>query len=58
LRIVEVNEYSREGGRIVIVNGELSYTPRSGYRGADSFWYVINDSLGRSNSAKVDVTVN
>lgn len=58
LRIVEVNGYSRNGGRIVIVDGRLRYTPKSGYRGADSFWYVINDSLGRSNSAKVNVTVN
>jgi hypothetical protein len=58
LYILEVNQYSVNGGQIVIQSGKLSYTPRSGYTGTDSFWYVIRDSLGRDNAAKVTVTIN
>ena len=57
LRITEVNAYSVNGGRVAIVNGQLRYTPKTGYRGTDSFWYAIADSLNRTNSAKVNVTI-
>ena len=57
LYIVDVNQYSVNGGQIAVVDGKLRYTPRSGYRGTDSFWYAIRDSLGRDNAAKVTVTV-
>ena len=57
LRITEVNAYSVNGGRVAIVNGQLRYTPKTGFRGTDSFWYAIADSLNRTNSAKVSVTV-
>ena len=57
LRITDVNEYSVSGGQIAIVSGQLRYTPRSGYRGTDSFWYVISDNIGRTNAAKVTMTV-
>lgn len=57
LRITSVNGYSSKGGRVFIVNGQLRYIPKSGFRGSDNFWYVIRDSLNRSNSAKVNVTV-
>ena len=58
LRVTDVNDYSKQGGRITIVNGQLRYTPKSGYQGSDSFWYVISDNINRTNAAKVTVTVN
>jgi|GEM_PF-1566898 len=57
LTILDVNQYSVNGGQIAIVDGKLRYTPRSGYRGTDSFWYAIRDSFGRDNAAKVTVRV-
>jgi hypothetical protein len=57
LSLLEVNEYSVNGGTVSIVSGKLRYDPKDGFRGTDSFWYAFTDSLGRSNSAKVTVTV-
>lgn len=58
IRIVEVNEQTERGGQVEIIGEQLRYTPRAGFRGTDGFWYAIQDSLGRTNSAKVSVTVN
>jgi len=57
LTIPEVNQWSVNGARIAIENNKLNYTPRTGYTGTDSFWYVISDSLGRTNAIQVYVTV-
>ncbi|MGB1311334.1 MAG: CotH kinase family protein [Leucothrix sp.] len=57
LRIAGFNEYSLTGGRVAMINGQLRYTPTSGYRGTDSFWYVIGDNFGRTNAAKVNINV-
>ena len=57
LSLLEVNEYSVNGGTVSIVSGKLRYDPKDGFRGTDSFWYAFTDSLGRSNAAKVTVTV-
>ena len=57
LQITEVNDYSVNGGRVAIVDGGLRYTPKPNYIGADSFWYSIADSLGRTNAVEVTVTV-
>jgi hypothetical protein len=37
-------------------NGTLTYTPRSGFTGVDSFTYSISDGRGGSASASVSVT--
>lgn len=58
LEIIEVDAGTVSGGVAVIDNGKVTYTPRSGYVGADSFWYAFSDAQGRTNSTAVNVTVN
>ena len=38
-------------------NGSFTYTPASGYSGADSFTYRANDGTSNSNTATVTITV-
>ena len=57
LLLTTVNSWSVKGGTIKIINGKAEYTPRGGFIGTDSFWYVFSDYLGRTNSAKVTVEV-
>ncbi|WP_296952455.1 tandem-95 repeat protein, partial [uncultured Massilia sp.] len=44
----------------VVVNGDgtYTYTPATGYDGADSFTYTVSDGNGGSNTYTVAVTVN
>ena len=58
LVVTEVNDYSANGGRVVIADGKLQYTPKPNYTGADSFWYAIKDYLGRTNAIKVTVSIS
>jgi len=55
--LVEVNQYSQEGGTIRISGRRVVYTPKTGFDGTDVFWYVMEDDQGRTNFAKVTVTV-
>jgi VCBS repeat-containing protein len=49
---------SRGGTVTVNANGTVSYTPKLGYRGAETFRYKVSDALGLpSNIAIVTVTV-
>lgn len=59
LRITSVNKWSLRGGNVEIryPTGHLTYTPPQNFAGEDNIWYVITDSQGRRNSAKVTVTV-
>lgn len=57
LRVTFVNEWTKQGGKAKIVSNQLVYTPSGSIKGEDEFWYVITDSLGRTNSARVLVTV-
>lgn len=57
LSISSVNQYSVNGATITIENNKLKYNPPQNYTGTDSFWYVISDSLGRTNAIQVNVTV-
>ena len=41
----------------VNVNGTFTYTPTTGYSGADSFTYTATDGAANSNTATVNVTV-
>ena len=59
LAIDTLYEYSSKGGRTTRANNsqEVSYTPKVGFTGSDDFWYVMIDSQGRKNSAKVTINV-
>jgi hypothetical protein len=59
LRIVETNAWSKNGGQTLITSSGrgLAYLPKIGFVGDDTFWYVMEDSEGRRNAAKVTVTV-
>jgi Ca2+-binding RTX toxin-like protein/serine/threonine protein phosphatase PrpC len=45
-------------GSVAISNGQVIYTPRSGFTGADSFTYTATDGKGGDTIARVNVTVN
>ena len=55
--LVEVNPFSQQGGAVSISNNQIIYTPKAGFSGTDIFWYVMEDDQGRTNSAKVTVSV-
>jgi hypothetical protein len=48
-----------KGGTVTVnTNGTVSYTPKKGYKGVESFGYTVKDSLGAtSNTATATVTV-
>lgn len=57
LRVTDVNAITTQGSSVKIQNNKLTYTPASWAKGEDEFWYVITDSQGRTNAARVIVTV-
>jgi len=57
LFISDVNQYTVKGGTTTLSNNKLIYTAKSDFNGEDSFWYTMEDSEGRSNAAKVTITV-
>ncbi|MGB6300733.1 MAG: Ig-like domain-containing protein [Rivularia sp. (in: cyanobacteria)] len=58
LEIRTFNRTSAEGGSVRNEDGNLIYTPRTGFVGTDSFTYQITDEEGnRSERATVTVTV-
>ncbi|WP_445749787.1 Ig-like domain-containing protein [Polaribacter sp.] len=48
---------SVKGGDIAIVNGKVTYTPKNGFTGVDSFDYTITDAKGFADTGYVTVTV-
>lgn len=58
LEIIAVDAGTVSGGAAAIDNGKVTYTPKAGYTGADSFWYAFTDAQGRTNSTAVNITVN
>ena len=55
---VSVTSVSSAGnGSATIENGQVRYTPNSGYVGVDTFTYTIVDSEGLTDTATVSVTV-
>ena len=46
------------GSVTVAADGSYTYTPTSGYAGADSFTYTVSDGRGGTASATVNVTVS
>ena len=57
ISITEVDDFLSIGGSAKIHQGQVLYTPKSGYSGTDSFTYTIEDSSGITDSATVSVTV-
>ena len=52
-------QYTAKGGTTYKTpEGQVWYTPKTGFTGEDNFWYVMIDSEGRKNSAQVKITVN
>lgn len=58
LSVSDYNRYSEKAGTISKSGNNLVYTPSASFSGTDTFWYVISDSLGRTNSAKVTIAVS
>ena len=57
LSLVDVNEYSEEGGTARIESNQIIFTPKAGFSGSDAFWYVMQDNQGRTNAAKVTISI-
>lgn len=57
LSLVEVNQYSEQGGTAKISANQIVFTPKAGFSGSDAFWYVMQDSQGRRNAAKVTLSI-
>lgn len=58
LDIIAVNAWSENGARLSRIDTRgLVYRPPSDFEGEDGFWYVIEDSEGRTNAARVSVNV-
>ncbi len=56
---VKIVNAPNKGGTVTVkTNGTVSYKPKIGYRGAETFTYNVKDNLGvTSNTATVTVTV-
>jgi len=57
LYVTESNPWSLLGGSVSVVDGKIVYTPKSDFVGEDKLWYVFSDSIGRTNSGEVVITV-
>lgn len=56
--VVVVNKPNMGGTAAVNTDGTVSYTPRRGFRGTETFRYTVRDNLGaRSNVARVTISV-
>lgn len=58
LTINDFNQYSHHGGTISKGRNSLIYTSEISFSGRDTFWYAIEDNLGRTNSTKVTIEVS
>jgi thermitase len=56
---VKIASSPNKGGTVTVKsNGTVSYTPKRGYKGVETFGYTVKDTLGAtSNTATVTVTV-
>jgi len=59
------NAWSLNGGTVALVDNKLRYKSKAGFTGSDKiwytfrdFWYIVIDSQGRKNSAKVTINVS
>lgn len=58
LTISSFDDTSTEGGSVSLVDGKLSYIPKAGFTGTDTFNYIISDGRGGTDTATVAITVN
>ena len=56
-RVVDINPRSAVGARVKLRNGMAVYQLPEHFVGKDSFWYTMEDNLGRQHSAKVIVCI-
>ena len=57
LTVKSAGPTSTQGGIVSVAGGVLTYTPATGFRGTDTFTYVVEDTRGGSDTATVTVTV-
>ncbi|RVU85966.1 DUF1929 domain-containing protein [Leucothrix sargassi] len=50
--------WSLRGGTVALVDNKLVYQSQAGFEGLDNIWYTFSDSLGRTNSGKINITVS
>ena len=60
LDTLSIIEFAQGSNGTVVDNedGTYTYTPESGFTGADSFTYTVSDGKGGTNTATVNVVVN
>lgn len=58
LTISDFDDTSEEGGSVSLVDGKLSYIPKAGFTGTDTFNYTVSDGRNGTASATVVITVN
>lgn len=58
LTISNFDDTSTEGGSVSLVDGKLSYIPKAGFTGTDTFNYTVSDGRNGTATATVAITVN
>jgi Ca2+-binding RTX toxin-like protein len=59
LNVIAGTYATSQGGTVeLLANGDFIYTPLSGFNGADSFDYILEDGKGGSDVGNVSVTIN
>ena len=61
LKVQTTNAWTKNGGQAWVVNNHtgsyVMYTPKPGFYGTDTLWYVLRDANGRTNSTRVNINV-
>lgn len=58
LTVTGVAGASAQGGSVALAKDIVTYTPKAGFTGSDSFRYAVASASGATTTAKVTVTVN
>ncbi len=58
LRVAGVLGVSAQGGTVSLATNVVTYVPKAGFRGSDSFIYVLASNAGAATTGIVNVTVN